>query len=288
MELGTYTLMTTCVRARERCLDVFEAVTGLRMNHAYVRPGGLAQDLPDGFERLLREWLAAMHRELRDIDRLVGDQPIWVNRLKGVGWIGIVGCLALGITGPLLRAAGLAWDLRKTDPYLGYDTFDFDVPTDDRGDCWARFLVRMAEMRESLRIVEQALNRVEPGPVMIDDPRIAWPADLAVGPDGQGTSLAHVQKIMTESMEALIHHFKIVTEGFRVPRGQVYTEIEAPRGVLGVHAVSAGQTRPFRVHLREPSFINVQALPLLVEGGMLSDLIASVASVDSVMGGCDR
>jgi len=288
MELGTYTLMTTCVRARERCLDVFDAVTGLRMNHAYVRPGGLAQDLPDGFERLLREWLAAMHRELRDIDRLVGDQPIWVNRLKGVGWIGIVGCLALGITGPLLRAAGLAWDLRKTDPYLGYDTFDFDVPTDDRGDCWARFLVRMAEMRESLRIVEQALNRVEPGPVMIDDPRIAWPADLAVGPDGQGTSLAHVQKIMTESMEALIHHFKIVTEGFRVPRGQVYTEIEAPRGVLGVHAVSAGQTRPFRVHLREPSFINVQALPLLVEGGMLSDLIASVASVDSVMGGCDR
>jgi NADH-quinone oxidoreductase subunit D len=197
--------------------------------------------------------------------------------------------VSLCVSGPVLRAAGLAWDLRKTDPDLGYGEFDFDVSVHDRGDCWARYQVRVAEMRESLRLVAQVAERLdEPGPVMIDDPKLAWPAQLALGPDGLGTSPEHVEHIMADSMESLIHHFKLVTEGFRVPSGQVYQAVESPRGELGAHVVADGGTRPMRVHLREPSFVNIQALPLLVEGGLLSDVISSVASVDSVMGGCDR
>jgi NADH-quinone oxidoreductase subunit D len=288
MELGALTAMTNGFRAREKCLDVFEMITGLRMNHAYVRPGGVAVDLPDGYDEKIRSWIKEMREELTGVDRLLRGQPIWVNRLKDVGWIGVEGCLALGITGPLLRAAGLPWDLRKTEPYLGYETFDFEVPTDDRGDCWSRFVVRVAEMWESLKIVEQVLNRLEPGPTMIDDPKIAWPAKLSLGPDGLGNSLPHVQKIMNTSMEALIHHFKLVTEGFRVPPGQVYQPVESPRGELGAHIVSDGGTRPYRVHFREPSFINLQATAALSVGGMIADVIASVASIDPVMGGCDR
>jgi NADH-quinone oxidoreductase subunit D len=288
MELGALTAMTNGFRARERCLDVFEMITGLRMNHAYVRPGGVAMDLPDGYDETIREFIKAQREELRGVDRLLAGQPIWVNRLKDVGWIGVEGCIALGITGPLLRAAGLPWDLRKTEPYLGYETFDFEVPTDDRGDCWSRFVVRVAEMHESLKIIEQVLDRLEPGPTMIDDPKIAWPAKLSLGPDGMGNSLEHVQKIMATSMESLIHHFKLVTEGFRVPPGQVYSKVESPRGELGAHIVSDGGTRPYRVHFREPSFINLQAVAALSIGGMVADVIASVASIDPVMGGCDR
>jgi NADH-quinone oxidoreductase subunit D len=288
MELGALTAMTNGFRARERCLDVFEMITGLRMNHAYVRPGGVSQDLPDGYEDAIRTWAKEQREELRGVDKLLRGQPIWVNRLKDVGWIGVEGCIALGITGPLLRAAGLPWDLRKTEPYLGYETFDFEVPTDDRGDCWSRFVVRVAEMWESLKIVEQVLDRLEPGPVMVDDPKIAWPAKLSLGPDGLGNSLEHVQKIMATSMESLIHHFKLVTEGFRVPPGQVYSKVESPRGELGAHIVSDGGTRPYRVHFREPSFINLQGVAAMSIGGMIADVIASVASIDPVMGGCDR
>ena len=288
MELGALTAMTNGFRARERCLDMFEMITGLRMNHAYVRPGGVSQDLPEGYDEAIREWIKAQREELRGVDKLLAGQPIWVNRLKNVGWIGVEGCIALGITGPLLRAAGLPWDLRKTEPYLGYETFDFEVPTDDRGDCFSRFVVRVAEMHESLKIVEQVLDRLEPGPTMIDDPKIAWPAKLSLGPDGLGNSLEHIQHIMASSMESLIHHFKLVTEGFRVPPGQVYTKVESPRGELGAHVVSDGGTRPYRVHFREPSFINLQAVAALSIGGMVADTIASVASIDPVMGGCDR
>jgi NADH-quinone oxidoreductase subunit D len=288
MEMGALTAMTNGFRAREKCLDVLEAITGLRMNHAYVRPGGVAQDLPENGVEKIEEWLGLMREELAGVDKLLRGQPIWVQRLKDVGWIGVEGCLQLGVTGPLLRAAGLPWDLRKTDPYLGYETFDFEVPTDDRGDSWARFVVRVAEMHESLKIVEQVLDRLEPGPVWVDDPKIAWPARLSLGPDGLGNSLAHVQKIMNGSMESLIHHFKLVTEGFRVPPGQVYQAVESPRGELGAHIVSDGGTRPYRVHLREPSFINLQAAPAMSIGGMVADVIASVASIDPVMGGCDR
>ena len=288
LELGALTAMTNGFRARERCLDVLELITGLRMNHGFIRPGGVAQDLPDGTLDKVREWIKETREELRGVEKLLHGQPIWVNRLKDVGWIGVDGCLALGITGPILRAAGLPWDLRKTEPYLGYETFDFEVPTDDRGDCWSRFVVRVAEMYESLKIVEQVLARLEPGPTMVDDPKIAWPARLSLGPDGLGNSLEHIQHIMASSMEALIHHFKLVTEGFRVPAGQVYTQVESPRGELGAHVVSDGGTRPYRVHLRDPSFVNLQCTATLAVGGLIADVIASVASIDPIMGGVDR
>jgi NADH-quinone oxidoreductase subunit D len=288
MEMGALTAMTNGLRARERCLDVFEHITGLRMNHAFIRPGGVAQDLPDGTIEMLRDWIVEIRKETHGLRNLVQNQPIWVNRLKDVGWLGVEGCLALGVTGPMLRAAGLPWDLRKTDPYLGYEAFDFEVPTYDSGDCYARFLVRMDEMDESTKIVEQAIERLEPGPVWVDDPKIAWPAKLSIGPDGMGNSLEHVQKIMGTSMEALIHHFKLVTEGFRVPPGQAYFAVESPRGELGAHVVSDGGTRPYRVHLREPSFVNLQSAAALSIGGMISDVIASVGSIDPVMGGVDR
>jgi len=290
MELGALTAMTNGFRARERCLDILELITGLRMNHAYIRPGGVAQDLPlDGIEKI-RAWIKETDKEITAVDKLLRGQPIWINRLKGVGWIGVEGCLALGLTGPLLRAAGLPWDMRKTEPYLGYETYDFDVPTDDGGDCWSRFVVKVAEMRESLKIISQVLDRIEqtPGRVMVGDPKIAWPAQLSIGPDGMGNSLEHVNRIMNSSMEALIHHFKLVTEGFRVPAGQAYVAVESPRGELGAHVVSDGGTRPYRMHLREPSFINLQATSALSIGGMVADVIASVASLDPVMGGCDR
>ena len=290
MELGALTAMTNGFRARERCLDILEMITGLRMNHAYIRPGGLAQDLPEDALPKIRSWIKETDTEITGVDRLLRGQPIWINRLKGVGWIGVEGCLSLGVTGPLLRAAGLPWDLRKTEPYLGYETYDFDVPTDDGGDCWSRFVVRVAEMRESLRIISQVVDRIEqtPGRVMVDDPKIAWPAQLSIGSDGMGNSPAHVNKIMNGSMEALIHHFKLVTEGFRVPAGQVYVPVEGPRGELGAHVVSDGGTRPYRVHLRDPSFINLQAVAAMSIGGQIADVIASVASIDPVMGGCDR
>jgi NADH-quinone oxidoreductase subunit D len=188
----------------------------------------------------------------------------------------------------MLRSAGLPWDLRKTEPYCGYETYDFDVPTSLDGDCWGRYLVRMEEMRESLKIIEQVLDRLEPGPIMVSDKKIAWPAQLALGPDGMGNSLEHIRKIMGTSMESLIHHFKLVTEGFRVPAGQVYSAIESPRGELGYHMVSDGGTRPFRVHVRDPSFVNLQATPALTEGALIADVIAAVASIDPVMGGVDR
>ncbi len=241
MELGALTAMTNGFRARERILDVFELITGLRMNHAFIRPGGIAQDLPDGTIEKVQDLVKETKKELAGVDKLLRGQAIWVDRLKDVGWIGVEGCLALGVTGPILRAAGLPWDLRKTEPYMGYETFDFEVPTDDKGDCWSRFVVKVAEMWESLKIVEQVLKRLEPGRVMVDDPKIGWPAQLSLGPDGMGNSLAHVQKIMNTSMESLIHHFKLVTEGFRVPAGQVYTAIESPRGELGAHVVSDGR-----------------------------------------------
>jgi NADH-quinone oxidoreductase subunit D len=290
MELGALTAMTNGFRARERCLDILEMITGLRMNHAYVRPGGVAQDLPEGYEDAIRRWIKETDKEITGLDRLLRGQPIWINRLKGVGWIGIEGCLALGLTGPMLRAAGLPWDMRKTEPYLGYESYEFDIPTDDGGDCWSRFVVKVAEMRESLRIISQVLDRIAqtPGRVMVDDPKIAWPAQLSIGPDGLGNSAAHVNKIMNGSMEGLIHHFKLVTEGFRVPAGQAYVAVESPRGELGAHVVSDGGTRPYRLHLREPSFINLQATPVLSIGGMIADVIAAVASLDPVMGGCDR
>jgi NADH-quinone oxidoreductase subunit D len=288
MELGALTGMTAGFREREEVLHLLEFLTGLRMNHAFVRPGGLAQDLPEGWEERVADFIAIMRKRLPDYDRLLTVQPIWRQRMENVGYLPVDGCLALGATGPILRSAGLPWDLRKVEPYCGYEEYDFEVPVATEADCYARFRLRLAEIHESLKIIEQAAAKMEPGPVMIEDRKIAWPAQLSLGSDGMGNSLEHVRKIMGQSMESLIHHFKLVTEGFSVPAGQVYTAIESPRGELGYHLVSDGGTRPVRVHVRDPSFVNLQTMPAMSEGGMVADVIAAVASIDPVMGGVDR
>jgi len=291
MEIGALTVMTIGFRERELVLDLFELITGLRMNHAFIRPGGVAQDLPPGALDEIRAFVALMKKRLPEYAALCNANPIFKGRLENVGHLELDGCLALGITGPPLRAAGYPWDLRKTQPYSGYEDYDFEVQTWDTCDSYGRFRVRLGEMWESLKIVEQAANRLaglEGAPVMVADKKIAWPSQLAIGSDGMGNSLDHIRHIMGESMEALIHHFKLVTEGFRVPAGQVYVGIEHPRGEMGVHAVSDGGTHPYRVHYRDPSFVNLQAIPAMAEGALLADVIAGGASLDPVMGGCDR
>ncbi|MGX4735418.1 NADH-quinone oxidoreductase subunit D [Kitasatospora griseola] len=288
MEIGSTTLMVYGFRDREVVLDILELVTGLRMNHGYVRPGGVVQDLPAGAVDKIREGVKLLRSRMHEYDKLATRNPAFKARLVDVGHLDLAGCLALGATGPILRATGLPHDLRKSDPYCGYQNYEFEVATADTADAYGRFLIRLEEMRQSLRIVEQCLEKLAPGPVMVGDKKIAWPAQLALGPDGLGNSLDHIRKIMGESMEALIHHFKLVTEGFRVPVGQAYAAVESARGELGAHVVSDGGTRPYRVHFRDPSFTNLQTMAAMCEGGLLADVIVAVASIDPVMGGVDR
>jgi NADH-quinone oxidoreductase subunit D len=291
LEIGALTVMTIGFRMRERVLKLFELVTGLRMNHAYIRPGGLAQDLPPGALETVIDALPDIYQDITDIEMLANENPLVRSRLVDVGYLDLTGCMSLGLTGPVLRATGLPHDLRKSQPYCGYQDYDFDVVTWDTCDAYGRLRIRIEEMRQSLRIVEQCVQRLRdlgPGPVMVGDRKIAWPAQLAIGGDGMGNSLEHIREIMGQSMEALIHHFKLVTEGFRVPAGQVYQAVEAPRGELAVHLVSDGGTRPYRAHFRDPSFVNLQAVAVMCEGGQIADVIAAVASLDPVMGGVDR
>ncbi|HZK35782.1 MAG TPA: NADH-quinone oxidoreductase subunit D [Aeromicrobium sp.] len=291
MEIGALTVMTCGFRDRELVLDLFESITGLRMNHAYFRPGGVAQDIPSATIKQVRDTVKLLKKRLPEYAALCNANPIFRGRLCDVGYLDLAGCLALGITGPPLRATGFDWDLRKKQPYWGYETYDFDVITRNEPDAYGRFRIRLDEMWESLKIVEQAIDRLEKldgAPVMVADKKIAWPAQLSVGADGQGNSAEHIKHIMGESMEALIHHFKLVTEGFRVPAGQAYASIEAPRGEISCHAVSDGGTRPYRAHFRDPSFVNLQATSVMAEGGMIADVIVAIASIDPVMGGVDR
>lgn len=288
MELGATSVMIYGFRERETVLDLFEAVSGLRMNHAYIRPGGVSMDVPDEFDEQLRHFLREMPKRIDEYEDLLRENPIWLERNKGVAVLTAEQCLDLGVTGPMLRAAGVAHDLRKTDPYCGIEQFDFEVATADTADAFGRFEVRLAEMRESLKIVEQALDALPDGPVMIQDKKIGWPAQLGLGPDGLGNTEEYIGKIMGQSMEALIHHFKLVTEGFVAPEGQVYVPVESPRGELGYHVTSNGTNKPYRVRVRDPSFIHVGALSELTRGLLVADVIAAVASVDPVMGGVDR
>jgi NADH-quinone oxidoreductase subunit D len=291
LELGAITPMFFAFREREKVLDVFEKVSGLRMNMAYVRPGGVAQDLPEGTVSHIRDLVKDLRKNFKDnADLLIGNS-IWIKRTKDVGYLDLAGCITLGVTGPVLRSTGMPWDLRKTQPYCGYENYDFDVITADTCDVYGRFLIRMQELEQSLRIIEQCcdkLDALDGAPVMVADKKIAWPAQLALGGDGLGNSLEHIRQIMGTSMEALIHHFKIVTEGFRVPAGQVYSAVESPRGELGAHLVSDGGTRPYRVHFRTPSFSNLQATSAMCEGSLIADAVAAVASIDPVMGDVDR
>ena len=294
MELGATTIFLQGLRMREYVLDIFEAFTGLRMNHAFIRPGGVAQDLPPGGLEQIRDFLRKSDGWMHDLRNLVDANPVFKARTQGIAYLDLEGCMALGVTGPMLRATGLPWDLRKSQPYLDYETYEFNVPTVDTCDAYGRYLVRMAEIDESLRIIQQVVDRLQDraslpnDPWLIQDAKIGWPARLSLGPDGLGPSPEHIAHIMGQSMEALIHHFKLVTEGFRVPAGQAYVPIESPKGELACHVVSDGGTRPYRAHLRDPSFHHMQAVSVLCEGGNLADVIPAIASIDPVIGGVDR
>ena len=288
LELGAISVMLYGFREREVLLDIFEAITGLRMNHAFIRPGGVVMDLPEDAPDRIRAYLGVLEERVGEFESLLSGNPIWVERNRGVGVLTAQQCRAWGVTGPLLRAAGVAHDLRKVEPVSGYERYEFEIPTRTEADCYARYEVRVAEMRESIKIVAQVLDTLPAGRVMVDDPKVAWPAKLEVGPDGIGNSEGYVRHIMEESMEALINHFKIVTQGVKVPAGEVYTCVESPRGELGFYVVSDGGVRPYRVRIKDPSFVHVQALPELMRGGLMADAVACVASVDPVMGGVDR
>jgi NADH-quinone oxidoreductase subunit D len=290
LELGAVSVMLYGFREREVILDIFEAATGLRMNHAYIRIGGVIMDLPAGGPRQIRALLRELPGRIDEYESVLNENPIWLERNVGVGKLSAEDALALGVTGPMLRAAGVGVDLRKDEPYCGYETYDFEVPVRTDADAYARYRIRLDEMRQSLRIVDQALERWEssPEPVMIDDPKVGWPVKLSVGPDGIGNDPEYLRHIMEESMESLIHHFKMVTQGVRVPAGEVYQAVESPRGELGYYVVSAGEHRPYRVKIRDPSFANLQATSMMVEGGLVADAIAAIASIDPVLGGVDR
>jgi NADH-quinone oxidoreductase subunit D len=254
----------------------------------------VAQDLPPGALEAIRVFDESGRRLLDQMHTLIDANPIFIGRNKGVAYLDLQACMALGVTGPILRATGLPWDLRKSQPYCGYETYDFDVPVRDTCDAYGRYQIRMDEIEESLKIIQQCGDRIsargslDSDPVMIRDAKIGWPAQLSLGPDGLGPSPQHIAHIMGQSMEALIHHFKLITEGFRVPAGQAYAAIESPRGELAAHVVSDGGTRPYRVHLRDPSFVHLQSVAAMCEGGFVADLIPAIASLDPVMGGCDR
>ena len=301
-ELGGTTLLTIAFRGREEILKIFEMVSGLRMNHAYIRPGGLAQDIPEGTVEAVRAAMPKIKNDIHELEQLLMANPILKSRFIGIGEISLASAMALGITGPIVRAAGYPLDLRKSAPYCGYEDYDFDVPTYDVSDCFTRLRVRFDECYESLKIVSQCLARLEEldgaatdtpeaaqaASHMVADPTIAWPAQMSVSTDGQGQSFEHVREIMGTSMESLIHHFKLVTQGYRVPAGQAYQTVEHAKGLLGVHVVSDGGTRPYRVHFRDPSFSNLQSMATMGVGGMIADIVPALASIDPVLGGVDR
>jgi NADH-quinone oxidoreductase subunit D len=290
-EMGATTVMTEAFIGREDTFRIIEMITGLRTNNGYIRPGGVAQDSPPGTVEYIRELIPRIRKQIDALADLQLQNPIFKLRLKNVANLNLAGAMALGITGPMLRSAGLPYDMRKAEPYCGYETYDFQVPTSTDGDAYSRVVLRLEECYESLKIVAQCADRLEQlegQPVMVADKKIAWPAQLALGPDGQGNSLDHIRNIMGESMEALIHHFKLVTEGFHVPPGQVYTAIEGPKGLLGCHLVSDGGTKPWRAHFRDPGFNNLQSLGILTEGGQVADVVVAIATIDMVLGGVDR
>ena len=272
MDMGAVGMMLYGWREREEVLRFFETVTGLRMNHNYIRPGGVAADLPGGWEAELSAILDIIPGRLAEFDLLMTGQPIWRERLQGVGVITAEEALSLGATGPLLRSTGYAWDLRRDQPYLRYDQVDFDVIAGSYGDCFDRYAIRLQEIRESIRIVRQIIDKMPPGDYRSQDKKVTPPPRARID----------------ESMEALIHHFKIFTEGFKVPEGEVYVAVESPRGELGCYIVSDGSSKPYRMHIRGPSFVNLQTLPHLMKDSFLADTVAIVSSVDPIMGEVDR
>ncbi|MBC8075322.1 MAG: NADH-quinone oxidoreductase subunit D [Chloroflexales bacterium] len=275
LDLAAMSVFLYAFREREQILDIFEQVSGARMMTSYFRIGGLAYDLPADFPATVAQFLDVMPGRADEYESLLTGNPLWQERTVGVGVIDADAAIAYGLTGPGLRATGVSWDLRKTMPYTGYETYKFDVPIGKNGDIFDRYRVRMAEIRQSVRIAQQALERLkdtEPGTHVTSDRKIAPPPKAEI----------------TESMESLIHHFKLWTEGFKPPRGDAYAAVESPRGELGTYVVSDGGPKPYRVHFRAPSFVNLQALPHMAKGRLVADLVALIASLDPVLGDVDR
>ncbi|MDH5507955.1 MAG: NADH-quinone oxidoreductase subunit D, partial [Anaerolineae bacterium] len=261
-----------CFREREQILDIMEMCSGQRMMTTYFRPGGLWRDIPDEFEAAVRDFIGIFPARIDQYEALLTKNPIFLDRTKGIGLMTAEQGLAWGITGPSIRASGVDYDIRKIAPYSGYEKYDFDVPTDTAGDVYARYQVRMEEMRQSLRIVQQALDMLPAGPVRSNNRKFVPPPRAELG----------------TSMEAVIHHFKLWTEGFAAPKGSVYMAVESPRGELGVYLEGDGGPKPYRVHWRTPSFVNLQALPMLSKGHLIADLVAIIGSIDIVLGDTDR
>jgi NADH-quinone oxidoreductase subunit D len=272
MDLGAVSMMIYGWREREETLRLLEMITGLRMNHNFIRVGGVAADLPDGWRDATLRVLDLVEPRLEEYEVLMTGQPIWRERLQGVGVITADEAIALGATGPILRSTGVPWDLRKDDPYLYYDQVEFNVVVGSYGDCFDRYAIRLNEVRESMALVRQILEAMPRGDYRIQDRKVTPP------PRGR----------IDESMEALIHHFKIFTEGFKVPEGEVYRAIESPRGELGCYMVSDGSGKPYRMHIRGPSFVNLQSMPHMLRGGLIADAVAVISSVDPIMGEVDR
>jgi NADH-quinone oxidoreductase subunit D len=272
LDIGAITMLWWGCRDRDLVVDLFEMSSGQRIHTRYFQVGGVIEDIPPGWERKVREFLKIMPQRLDQYLNLLDRNEIWLRRLKGTGVISTERALELGVTGPLLRATGHPWDLRKAMPYSSYDRFEFDVPVGIRGDNYDRFKVRIEEMRESIRIVEQALDGLPEGSYITDNRKVALPP----------------RHELATSMEALIHHFKLVTEGFRVPPGEAYVAIESPRGELGCFVVADGSAKPARVHMRDPSFVNLQSLPDMARDSLIADFIACVAMLDPILGGVDR
>jgi NADH-quinone oxidoreductase subunit D len=272
MDVGALTVFLYCFREREDLLRIFEAVSGQRMMTSYFRIGGLALEPPMGFYEQVQALLDLMPSRIDQYENLLTGNPIWMGRLQGVGYLSPEDAIALGVTGPPLRASGVDWDLRRDMPYSGYEKFKFDVPVSNVGDVWARYVVRIQEMRESVKICQQALDGMPTGRIVADAPKIVLPD----------------REQMKTQMESLIHHFKIVTEGFGVPAGEVYQAVESPRGEMGYYVVSDGTAKPYRVHMRNPSFATLQALETMCKGRLLADVVAVIGSIDIVLGEIDR
>jgi NADH-quinone oxidoreductase subunit D len=272
LELGAISMFWYCFRERDRILDLFELVGGTRMHTRYFQTGGLAEDVPPGFFDECAKFVDVMPGAIDEYEQLVDRSPIWLERTQGLGLLSAEDAIALGQSGPVLRASGVDWDLRRVEPYLAYDQVDFRVPVYQEGDVWARYRVRMEEMRESVRIVDQALRRMPGGPWIADDRKVVLPP----------------REELHTSMESLIHHFKIVTEGYRVPEGEVYVTVESPRGEFGCYVVSDGGPKPWRVKFRAPSFVALEATATCMQDALVADLIAIVGSLDTVMGEVDR
>jgi NADH-quinone oxidoreductase subunit D len=272
LDLAAMSMFLYCFREREYILDVMEMCSGQRMMTTYIRPGGIWRDVPVEFEAAVRNILKTFPRRVDEYEALLTRNPLMLDRTYGIGKLTGEECLNFGVTGPMLRASGVKWDLRKTRPYSGYEQYEFEIPTRTEGDVYARFLVRLEEMRQSLRIVEQALNKLPMGPVRSTNYKFVPPPRSEIG----------------VSMEALIHHFKLWTEGFDAPKGSIYSAVESPRGELGVYLESDGGPKPYRIHWRTPSFDNLQSMPLMSKGVLVADLVAIIGSVDIVLGDVDR